>query len=118
MLSTVRGGDSLASFSRTLDLSYTFVRSLVNGTRHPSDPVVKKIASKLGLEPDQLLLAAHCDRSPDLSAVLKGMGLDVDDLDPVPSSRLNGQGAGPSRTEYENGVLRPAEVRHSYGESG
>jgi transcriptional regulator with XRE-family HTH domain len=70
-----RGGLSRAEFARRLDFSYTYVRALELGLRFPSDPVLSEIARKLGLDADELIIAAYCDRSPHLHRALRERGL-------------------------------------------
>ena len=77
ILRQTRGKESRLSFSRRLELSYTFVRSMEEGTRFPSDSVLHEIAAKLSLDPDELLLAAYCDRSPALTDALARRGVSV-----------------------------------------
>ncbi|MEM7515494.1 MAG: helix-turn-helix transcriptional regulator, partial [Planctomycetota bacterium] len=62
--------------AKRLGLSYTFVRSLEEGLRRPSDEVLIEIASKLELDADLLLLAAYCDRSKHLEGALRRIGLE------------------------------------------
>lgn len=64
-------------FARKLGLSYTFVRAMEHGLRYPSDKVLLEIAQRLGLDADELLLAAYCDRSPYLAKVLAGRGIQI-----------------------------------------
>ena len=77
ILRTARGSESRVQFARRLELSYTFVRALEHGQRFPSDPVLKRIAEVLRLDSAELLLAAYCDRSPSLAAVLTSRGLTI-----------------------------------------
>ena len=84
ILRRARGHESRLSFSRRLELSYTFVRSMEDGSRFPSDFVLETIAQRLNLDPDDLLLAAYCDRSPALATALRGRGIAM----PVDSSEL------------------------------
>ena len=75
ILRRARGHESRLSFARRLELSYTFVRSMEDGSRFPSDFVLETIAQRLNLNPDDLLLAAYCDRSPALATALRGHGI-------------------------------------------
>ncbi len=95
MLRRTRGKESRLSFSKRLGLSYTFVRSMESGTRYPSDDVLQEIARKLRLSEDELLLAAHCDRSPGLMSALAKRGVFVQEsASPEPGERVSGkQGA-------------------------
>ncbi|MDP6539615.1 MAG: helix-turn-helix domain-containing protein [Planctomycetota bacterium] len=77
LLKTARGSGSRVQFARRLGLSYTFVRAMEHGQRFPSDPVLKKIAGILRLDPAELLLAAYCDRSPGLAEVLATRGVSL-----------------------------------------
>lgn len=75
MLKRARGRESRVQFARRLGLSYTFVRAMEHGQRFPSDKVLLEIAGRLEVEASELLLAAWCDRSPDLGKVLQDRGL-------------------------------------------
>ena len=75
ILRRARGHESRLSFARRLELSYTFVRAMEDGSRFPSDFVLETIAKRLNLNPDDLLLAAYCDRSPALATALRGRGI-------------------------------------------
>jgi len=77
ILKKARGRESRVQFARKLELSYTFVRAMEHGLRFPSDKVLLEIADRLGESPDQLLLAAYCDRSPLLAEVLKARGIAI-----------------------------------------
>ena len=66
-----RGDRPRTELARLLDMSYTFVKSMESGIRFPSDPELLRIAKKLKLDPDTLLIAAYCDRSPALAAALE-----------------------------------------------
>ena len=88
MLVAARGSESRSSFARRLKLSYTFVRAMESGARFPSDDVLLEIARQLHLDPEELLLAAHCDRSPALARALERRGLrPVIPAPPEPSSQ-------------------------------
>jgi transcriptional regulator with XRE-family HTH domain len=69
-----RGGTRRAAFARQLGYSYTYIRSLELGLRLPSDDVLLEIARRLGLDPDELIIAAYCDRSPALCRALSQRG--------------------------------------------
>lgn len=71
ILETWRGDTPRTELAEILGLSYTFVRSMERGQRFPSDPELKKIARKLGLSADDLIIAAYCDRSPLLASALQ-----------------------------------------------
>lgn len=77
ILKSARGKESRVQFARKLELSYTFVRAMEHGLRFPSDKVLLEIAERLGENPENLLLAAYCDRSPLLADVLIGRGVAV-----------------------------------------
>ncbi len=62
ILERSRGENTRVQFAKGLGLSYTFVRAMEHGLRFPSDKVLMEIAEKLGLDPEELLLAAYCDR--------------------------------------------------------
>ncbi|MAF64974.1 MAG: hypothetical protein CMJ84_04850 [Planctomycetes bacterium] len=89
LLRTARGSESRVQFARHLELSYTFVRAMEHGQRFPSDPVLKKIAGILHLDPAQLLLAAYCDRSENLAEVLTARGLALPAGNPAPAERAS-----------------------------
>ena len=78
ILQRARGKESRVQFARRLGLSYTFVRAMEHGMRHPSDRVLIEIADRLGLDSSELLLAAYCDRSPMLARVLETRGIEVE----------------------------------------
>lgn len=78
ILQRTRGKESRVQFARRLGLSYTFVRAMEHGMRHPSDRVLVEIADRLGLDSSELLLAAYCDRSPMLARVLETRGIEVE----------------------------------------
>jgi len=78
ILQRARGKESRVQFARRLGLSYTFVRAMEHGMRHPSDRVLVEIADRLGLDSSELLLAAYCDRSPMLARVLDTRGIEVE----------------------------------------
>lgn len=71
ILKSWRGDTPLTELSEILGLSYTFVRSMETGERFPSDRELMKISRKLGLEADELIIAAYCDRSPALASALE-----------------------------------------------
>jgi transcriptional regulator with XRE-family HTH domain len=75
ILKKARGKESRVQFARKLELSYTFVRAMEHGLRFPSDKVLQEIAGRLGANPDELLLAAYCDRSLPLANVLGARGV-------------------------------------------
>ena len=78
ILQRTRGKESRVQFARRLGLSYTFVRAMEHGMRHPSDRVLVESADRLGLDSSELLLAAYCDRSPMLARVLDTRGIEVE----------------------------------------
>jgi transcriptional regulator with XRE-family HTH domain len=73
----VRGDEPRAKFARRLGLSYTFVRAMEAGFRLPSDKVLLDIANILERDASEFLLAAWCDRSPELGEVLLRLGVPV-----------------------------------------
>jgi transcriptional regulator with XRE-family HTH domain len=77
MLKRARGRESRVQFARRLGLSYTFVRAMEHGQRFPSDKVLLEIAGRLEVDAKEFLLAAWCDRSPDLGKVLEDLGVDL-----------------------------------------
>jgi len=81
ILKKSRGKQSRVQFARKLGLSYTFVRAMEHGLRFPSDKVLLEIAERLQVDPGDLLLAAYCDRSPQLAEVLVARGLDLPEED-------------------------------------
>ncbi|MFT7484667.1 MAG: transcriptional regulator with XRE-family HTH domain [Candidatus Paceibacteria bacterium] len=87
ILKKARGKESRVQFARKLELSYTFVRAMEHGLRFPSDKVLLEIASRLGENPERLLLAAYCDRSPLLAEVLSGRGVAVPEGEDAPIVR-------------------------------
>lgn len=70
-----RGTESRLSFVKKLRLSYTFVRSIEEGLRLPSDQIVAQIAECLDLDTEELLIAAYCDRSEPLARALAKHGV-------------------------------------------
>jgi len=80
-----RGAESRLSFVKRLRLSYTFVRSIEEGLRLPSDQIVAQIAECLDLDEEQLLIAAYCDRSEPLARALARHGVPdcLADADPA-----------------------------------
>jgi transcriptional regulator with XRE-family HTH domain len=81
ILKRARGKQSRVQFARKLGLSYTFVRAMEHGLRFPSDKVLLEIAERLKVEPGDLLMAAYCDRSPQLAEVLERRGLELPEED-------------------------------------
>jgi transcriptional regulator with XRE-family HTH domain len=77
ILKNARGKESRVQFARKLELSYTFVRAMEHGLRFPSDKVLLDIAERLGVNSEELLLAAYCDRSPELARVLRRRGVAI-----------------------------------------
>jgi transcriptional regulator with XRE-family HTH domain len=77
ILKNARGKESRVQFARKLELSYTFVRDMEHGLRFPSDKVLLEIARRLNENPENLLLAAYCDRSSLLAEVLNNQGVDI-----------------------------------------
>jgi len=109
LLRARRGTESRLSFVKKLRLSYTFVRSIEEGIRLPSDQIVAQIAECLGLDRDELLIAAYCDRSEPLAKALARRGvkdcLGTDEEDALPGDR-------PAPLSY-----RPDSLRVETGES-
>ncbi len=91
ILKEARGGQSRVQFARHLGLSYTFVRAMEHGSRYPSDKVLLDIAERLGIESGKMILAAYCDRSPDLAEALRvrGAALPVGAEVPAPTATAN-----------------------------
>ncbi len=86
LLKARRGEASRLSFAKKLTLSYTFVRSLEEGLRLPSDGIVEQIADCLDLDADELLIATYCDRSQALARVLTERGVvEMDPMEPPPA---------------------------------
>ncbi|MCB9905067.1 MAG: helix-turn-helix transcriptional regulator [Planctomycetes bacterium] len=81
ILKRARGKQSRVQFARKLGLSYTFVRAMEHGLRFPSDKVLLEIAERLKVDPGDLLMAAYCDRSPQLAEVLEQRGLQLPEED-------------------------------------
>jgi len=81
ILKRARGKQSRVQFARKLGLSYTFVRAMEHGLRFPSDKVLLEIAERLKVDPGDLLMAAYCDRSPQLAEVLEHRGLELPEED-------------------------------------
>lgn len=81
ILKRARGKQSRVQFARKLGLSYTFVRAMEHGLRFPSDKVLLEIAERLKVDPGDLLMAAYCDRSPQLAEVLEQRGLELPEED-------------------------------------
>lgn len=107
ILKNARGKESRVQFARKLELSYTFVRAMEHGLRFPSDKVLLDIAERLGVNSEELLLAAYCDRSPELASVLKRRGIAI----PVGSEEeesMNG-------LEGSEDVLQPQAAAHQAG---
>lgn len=90
ILRRARGKDSRVQFARKLGLSYTFVRAMEHGLRFPSDKVLLDIAERLGEDPENLFLAAYCDRSAHLAEVLKERGI------AIPEAAAEGEAAQPA----------------------
>jgi len=89
LLRARRGSESRLSFVKKLRLSYTFVRSIEEGLRLPSDQIVAQIAECLDLDTEELLIAAYCDRSEPLARALAKHGVPgaVPSVAPVPRPR-------------------------------
>ena len=102
ILQRARGKESRVQFARRLGLSYTFVRAMEHGMRHPSDRVLIEIADRLGLDASELLLAAYCDRSPMLAQVLETKGIDVEPGTTEGATET----AGSQRATGPQGVIR------------
>ena len=102
ILQRTRGKESRVQFARRLGLSYTFVRAMEHGMRHPSDRVLVEIADRLGLDSSELLLAAYCDRSPMLARVLETKGIDVE----PGTTEGSKETAEPRRATGPQGVIR------------
>lgn len=81
ILKRARGKQSRVQFARKLGLSYTFVRAMEHGLRFPSDKVLLEIAERLQVDSGDLLMAAYCDRSPQLAEVLEQRGLELPEED-------------------------------------
>lgn len=112
ILKRARGKQSRVQFARKLGLSYTFVRAMEHGLRFPSDKVLLEIAERLKVDPGDLLMAAYCDRSPQLAEVLEQRGLELpeedqevlareaeeesDEVDEVPAVRPSEERANPA----------------------
>lgn len=75
LLKAHRGEESRLSFVKKLQLSYTFVRSMEEGLRLPSDEIIQQISEKLEIDVDELILATYCDRSSLLSQALQARGI-------------------------------------------
>lgn len=105
ILKNARGKESRVQFARKLELSYTFVRAMEHGLRFPSDKVLLDIAERLSVNPEELLLAAYCDRSPQLTSVLKRRGLAI----PVGSEEEEGV----NELDGEMDVLQPQAASQS-----
>ena len=75
LLKAHRGEESRLSFVKRLKLSYTFVRSMEEGLRLPSDEIIQQIATCLEIDMDELILATYCDRSALLAKALQSRGL-------------------------------------------
>lgn len=107
ILKRARGRESRVQFARRLGLSYTFVRAMEHGQRFPSDKVLLDIAGRLGLEPTEFLLAAWCDRSPDLDRVLRELGVHLPAAGsperPENGDAVQGSGAMGNAPEGSNG---------------
>ncbi len=116
ILRGARGDDSRMSFAKRLGLSYTFVRSLEDGLRLPSDEVLTQIAANLGRSSDELLVAAYCDRSPMLSEALERLGFPLTELfavetdqvptAPLPTSGPSSKSAPPAEPKVPGGTKR------------
>ncbi len=81
ILKQSRGKQSRVQFARKLGLSYTFVRAMEHGLRFPSDKVLLEMAERLQVDPGDLLLAAYCDRSPQLADELTRRGVELPEED-------------------------------------
>jgi transcriptional regulator with XRE-family HTH domain len=86
ILKRARGKESRVQFARKLELSYTFVRAMEHGLRYPSDKVLMEIAERLGVDPEEMFLAAYCDRSPMLAQVLRDRGVTLPEGDGLPAA--------------------------------
>jgi transcriptional regulator with XRE-family HTH domain len=106
ILKRARGKQSRVQFARKLGLSYTFVRAMEHGLRFPSDKVLLEIAERLKVDPGELLMAAYCDRSPQLAEVLEQRGLDLPEEDQAVLARELEQEA---EDDDEVPAVRPSE---------
>lgn len=106
ILKNARGKESRVQFARKLELSYTFVRAMEHGLRFPSDKVLLEIARRLNENPENLLLAAYCDRSPLLADVLCNRGVAI----PEGEAEVSKTDAQPG-TETLTPQVNPASTR-------
>lgn len=72
-----------------------------HGLRFPSDKVLLDIAERLGEDPENLFLAAYCDRSAHLADVLKERGI------AIPESGAD-EGASPEKSETPEAAANSA----------
>jgi len=107
ILKRARGKESRVQFARKLELSYTFVRAMEHGLRFPSDKVLMEIADRLGIDQEEMFLAAYCDRSPMLAQVLRDRGVTLPEGDGVPASEA---GAEP-RAEQAAPAVQPQPIK-------
>ncbi len=107
LLRARRGNESRLSFVKKLRLSYTFVRSIEEGLRLPSDQIVAQIAECLDLDPEELLIAAYCDRSEPLAKALAHRGvkdcLGAETEDALPGERPAPLSFRPNSARVERG---------------
>lgn len=108
ILQRTRGKESRVQFARRLGLSYTFVRAMEHGMRHPSDRVLVEMADRLGLDSSELLLAAYCDRSPMLARVLQMRGIEVEPGDTEETIETKGT-TGTRAAAGPQGVIRASD---------
>ncbi len=86
----------MSDFARRLGLSYTFTREMERGNRLPSDDVLVRIAHRLGVGVDELVLDAYVDRSPLLERCLSSLGaISVQRADDASSPPIETDGAMP-----------------------
>jgi len=113
ILQRTRGKESRVQFARRLGLSYTFVRAMEHGMRHPSDRVLVEIADRLSLDASELLLAAYCDRSPMLARVLETKGIDVEPgtAEGVTETTESRRATGPQGVIRARGAVDEARLR-------
>lgn len=108
ILKQSRGKQSRVQFARKLGLSYTFVRAMEHGLRFPSDKVLMEMAERLQVDPGDLLLAAYCDRSPQLAEELTRRGVELPEEDQEALAREEEADESPE-ADAEEASVRPAE---------
>ncbi len=110
ILKNARGKESRVQFARKLELSYTFVRAMEHGLRFPSDKVLLEIAQRLNENPENLLLAAYCDRSPLLADVLEGRGVAIPEGEPEANTQAATPAADPLTPQTNPATVRPIQA--------